>query len=140
MAATSTSKIITIIRGVFAGEIVDNNLNEHLLAAAKTGYRIQSQVLKIPTRFGFFSPGPPRLQVNEAYACAVLLFGIGFTTVYSCFIVLWIKIRGIPNASRMAAVLAVIQTMVIILHWVLACTSKRRAPGFVWEDWKERAD
>ncbi|KAL8948227.1 MAG: hypothetical protein Q9222_005563, partial [Ikaeria aurantiellina] len=40
-------------------------LNTAVLAIANTGYRIQSHILRIPDRMGFFAPGPPRLQVYE---------------------------------------------------------------------------
>ncbi|KAI1769160.1 hypothetical protein GGR53DRAFT_228507 [Hypoxylon sp. FL1150] len=46
-------------------------------ATGAGGYHIQAHVLHIPDRFGFFSPGPPALQMRQGsfvlgYAVAVL--------------------------------------------------------------------
>ena len=65
MSGKFIGNILTILKEAFAGEIVNNQLNSLRLAIATTGYRIQSCTLQIPDRFGFFSPGPPRLQVFE---------------------------------------------------------------------------
>ena len=48
----------------------------HLVNRQGRGYLIQSYILNIPDRFGFFSPGPPHLQ-----ACQ----GVEFTTTALCY-------------------------------------------------------
>ncbi|CAG9937308.1 unnamed protein product [Clonostachys rosea f. rosea IK726] len=42
-------------------------------SATSYGYDIQSRVLGIPDKYGFFSQGPPRLQEVEGTPSAVLI-------------------------------------------------------------------
>lgn len=65
----------------FACETFNNRLHAVLLSIATIGYRIQSQSLHIPDRFGFFSSGPPRLQVQEAKSFIELVSFISFQVV-----------------------------------------------------------
>ncbi|KAK6954768.1 hypothetical protein Daesc_004737 [Daldinia eschscholtzii] len=51
----------------FKEDVIHNNtLNPVRLAVGARCYRIQSRLLRIPDRYGIFSPGPPRLQVYQA--------------------------------------------------------------------------
>ncbi|KAI0136371.1 hypothetical protein BJ170DRAFT_601493 [Xylariales sp. AK1849] len=49
----------------FQPQVTIHGLNPVHLAIANRGYWIQSHILHIPDRLGFFSPGSPRLQVHE---------------------------------------------------------------------------
>lgn len=46
--------------------VVDGKINPMLVARAQEGYWLQSRVLRIPDRYGFFVSGPPLLQAHEA--------------------------------------------------------------------------
>jgi len=60
-----TSSILEAITAPFTPHMIAFNIpNSVHLAVATIGYWIQSQQLKIPDRYGFFSLGPPRLQVH----------------------------------------------------------------------------
>ena len=63
---------VRAIKGFLKPQVVDGRLNPVRLAVATRGYWIQSHVLHIPDRFGWFSPGPPRLQVHQATSLAFL--------------------------------------------------------------------
>lgn len=55
----------------------DGSLNPVRLRWARRAYHFQSRVLHIPDRFAFVSPGPPRLQVFEVGALAVVVLYLG---------------------------------------------------------------
>lgn len=132
--------ILTIAKGVFAGEIVDNRLNPVHLAIATTGFRIQSHTLHIPPRIGFFSPGPPRLQVHEAASFFVLVFGFCFGIVSGGFVVFVIRLCGLPNSLKAGAVMLSMIIAQAVVIWVMVCCDRRRVPGYDWGDWKLRKD
>lgn len=134
------SNILTIAKGVFAGEIVDNRLNPVHLAIATTGFRIQSRTLHIPHRIGFFSPGPPRLQVHEAASFFVLMFGSCFAIVSGGFIIFLIRLCGLPNSLKGGAVMLSMIIAQAVVIWVIVCCDRRRVPGYDWGDWKLRKD
>ena len=57
----------SLARNIYAGikdflgpSIIDGRLNHVRLALATRCYWIQSRIFRIPDRFGFISPGPPR--------------------------------------------------------------------------------
>ena len=134
------SNILTIAKGVFAGEIVDSRLNPVHLAIATTGFRIQSRTLHIHHRFGFFSPGPPRLQVYEATSFIVLVFGSCFEIVSGGFVVFVIRLCGLPNSLKAGAVMLSMIIAQAVIVWILVCCDRHRVPGYDWEDWKLRKD
>ncbi|KAF4979246.1 hypothetical protein FZEAL_4491 [Fusarium zealandicum] len=46
--------------------VKDDGANPFFLYIGAKGYHLQSQVFRVPQRFGVFSPGPPLLQVHQA--------------------------------------------------------------------------
>lgn len=134
------SNILVIPKGVFAGEIVNNRLNPFHLAVATTGYRIQSHTLQIPERIGFFSSGPPRLQVYEATFFIVAASWICLNLICNSFLFLLDRLYGLPNCRKLGVAYSLIIVAEALFFWVLACCDRRRAPGFEWEDWKLRKD
>lgn len=52
-------------------------------AIGRHGFRIQDEVLRVPLRWGFFSPGPSRLQAMEGCLFASLL-----ATVFAVAVIL----------------------------------------------------
>lgn len=134
------SNILAITKKVFAGEIVSNRLNPIHLAIATTGYRIQSRTLYIPDRIGFFSSGPPRLQVHEAAVFIFLIIGSCLSIVSGGFIVFFVKLYELPNPLKLGAAMLSVIAMQIIIVWVSVCCDRRRVPGYDWGDWKLRND
>ncbi|KAF2498881.1 hypothetical protein BU16DRAFT_308438 [Lophium mytilinum] len=126
------SIIIEIAKGVFAGQIVNDHLNPIHLAIATNGYRIQSQTLHIPDRIGFFSSGPPRLQVYQASMFFLLIMGPCYSIISAAFVVFVVRRNSIKIAAFMLSI-TVAQTIAI---WALVCFDRHRAPGYEWEDWK----
>lgn len=106
---------IAAMRACLAAEVIDNRLNPAQLAISSYGYWVQSQLLHIPDRTGFFSPGPPRLQVHEAAALVFVVFSLGSTFQLQVLIV--ILLQGKP------------------FMW-----GTRRVPGYEWDDWKMRTE
>jgi hypothetical protein len=65
-------------------DIADILFTVHL-AIGRRGYLIQSDVLHIPDRFGFFSPGPPGLQALQGADFAMTAFYYGFLFICGAF-------------------------------------------------------
>lgn len=78
------------IAASFAPEVSSNNtLNQTHLSIATKGYWFQSHILKIPDRYGFFSPGPPRLQVHQGVSFLILFYMILICTIGNSFLALF---------------------------------------------------
>ncbi len=134
------TNILPIAKGVFAGEIVDNRLNPVHVAIATTGFRIQSGTLHIPHRIGFFSSGPPRLQVHEAASFIFLMFGSCVAIVWGGFVIFTIRLCGLPNSLKAGALMLSMVIAQAVVIWIIVCCDRRRVPGYEWEDWKLRKD
>lgn len=126
------SNILAITQGVFAGEIVNNRLNPIRLAIATTGYHIQSRTLHIPDLIGFFSSGPPRLQVHEATCFILVVCWVCFSIISSSLLVSMVRLAGKPNSGKFGAVLSSITIAEVAFFWIVACYDRRRAPGYDW--------
>ncbi len=134
------SNILAIPKGVFAGQIVNNRLNPLHLAIATTGYQIQSRTLQIPDRFGFFSPGPPRLQVHEGLSFIIMVGWICLNLIFNAFSVFVCRLYGLPTCQKLGAAFSLTIVPGVVLFWVGAVYGRRRAPGYEWGDWKLRKD
>ena len=89
---------------------------------------------------GFFSSGPPRLQVYEAATFIIVVIGLCVLIVSSGFVVLLSRLCGLPNSLKLGAALFSMIIAEAVALWVLACCDRRRAPGYEWEDWKLRKE
>ncbi len=134
------TNILTLANGVSAGGIVDNRLNPVHLTIATTGFRIQSQTFHIPPRIGFFSPGPPRLQVHEATSFIFLALASGFAIASGGFVIFVIRLCGLRNSLKVGAVMLVMVIAQVVVIWAMVCCDCRRVPGYEWGDWKVRQD
>ena len=134
------SNILAIPKGVFAGQIVNNQLNPLHLAVTTTGYRIQSRTLRIPDRFGFFSPGPPRLQVHEGLAFIIMVGWICLNLIFNAFLVFLCRLCGLSTCQKLGAAFPLMIVPGAVLFWIGAVYDRRRAPGYEWGDWKLRKD
>ncbi|RMJ18944.1 hypothetical protein CDV36_001359 [Fusarium kuroshium] len=73
----------------------DGGPNPLFLAIGTRGYYVQSQILRVPQRFGVFSPGPPLLQVHQAsfLTFLVILFAVEFF-ISSTFVLTLYRLNG----------------------------------------------
>lgn len=128
--------ILATTKEVFAGEIVNGRLNPTRLSNATTAYRIQSRTLRIPNRAGFFSSGPPRLQVHEATCFVLVVCCVSFSHISSGLLSLVLKLQGRPNSVYLLAFIWSFAVVQIFLSWFVVCHDRRRAPGYEWRDWE----
>lgn len=139
MSHNLTSNALTAVKGFLGPGISNGRLNPVYLAIVTRGYWIQSHVLHIPDRFGFFSSGPPRLQVHQSASFAFLTVGVAFSIVWGPLTVLLAKLMGRP-ISRLAGAMGFLQIAVVAVIWALACFDHRREPDYDWGDWKLRKE
>ncbi|KAL2693601.1 hypothetical protein Neosp_000161 [[Neocosmospora] mangrovei] len=73
----------------------DGGPNPLFLAIGTRGYYVQSRILRVPQRFGVFSPGPPLLQVHQAsfLTFLVILFAVEFF-LSSTFVLTLYRLNG----------------------------------------------
>ena len=134
--------ILAVIREALAGDIVNNRLNPVRLAIATSGYDIQSRILHIPDRIGFFSPGPPRLQVFEAgdFIFTVLVSCSVFVSTSATLCLIRYSGGNTAGFVKGGAGILLLTVMQALVMWLKVCCSPRRAPGYDWGDWKLRKD
>ena len=122
---------------LFADEIIDGLLNPSLLAVATAGHHIQSQILGIPHRWGFFSPGLPRLQVFEAQL-SIIAFLLNCLTPMVLFTLS--LLLGLPTGKTLGFLIGELVIPISLKFWSLAVYSPRRKPDYEWKDWKPQND
>jgi hypothetical protein len=134
----SIKTILANLKLFFGMQIVvdGNRPNPVYLALATSGYRIQSQRLRIPDRYGFFAAAPPRVQVEEGLACAHLCMSISgaiwcgwFTISHGSF--------STARSFAVAVSLMIFEIATIAVIWYLTCTDPRREPDYVWKNGDE---
>lgn len=134
------SNILTISQQVYAGQIINGQLNPLHPAIATTGYRIQSRTLQIPDRLGFFSPGSPRLQAHDGWCFIFMLGWICLNLISNAFSVYVCSLYGLPTCQKLGAAYSLTLVPGVILFWIVAVYGRHRAPGYDWGDWKLRKD
>lgn len=109
VVADSTGRVndtFQTIKMLFGREVLNDppRLNPALLAFAVNAYRIQSQILRIPDRFGLFSAGPPRLQVWEADMFVKgMLFPLSMMAALGLFAVWMLRVAGNPMPGNLGS-------------------------------------
>jgi hypothetical protein len=135
------SNILYIITGFFSPQVTASNTLNPVLALGTRGYWIQSHILSLPDRYGFFSPGSPRLQVYQAFLFIFLSIMIVSTSFAGAFLVFAMSCQ--PDRKPIWQVVvyeAAIVFGVVAMIWAMECHSENRTPDYVWEDWKLRKD
>lgn len=136
MSRNFISSILHNITVTFSPQITaSNTLNPDLLTLGTTGYWIQSHILYIPDRYGFFSPGPPRLQVNQGFLFIFLSIMIVSSLFCGAFTVFVVSLRPDHKPIWKAVVFQV--TLVggtVAMVWVTECFSERRTRDYDWGD------
>jgi hypothetical protein len=125
-------------RLVFQEEVVDNQLNPKLLALATICYRIQSAVLRIPDRFGWFYPGLPRLQVFQAYHFVLISTIQAVFFPYGLLTILFFKYLGCPDFRTKALTVLASTASMPFFFWFLFLYHYSRSENYRWPDWKMR--
>lgn len=118
-----------------------DTLNPIHLSFATKAYKIQSQTLHIPDRYGWFSPGPPRLQVHQALVFRWVAVCLTIQLFFAATIIIFMA--SIPSrlpVGRIALVLTLLFSGTVALIWAVECSSEKRAKDYVWEDWKLRKE
>jgi hypothetical protein len=139
----SISTFLPTFKQAFGPQIINNrSLNPVQAAIGIRGYHIQSKVLHIPDRFGFFSPGPLRLQVREgALFVRAICFGQVLFTGLTVLAMLFLKKLGQPWNKVLLYVEAMV-VLLLLMHigfWVLdmVCHDGCQAPDYEWEEESE---
>ncbi|KAJ0163435.1 Extracellular metalloprotease [Colletotrichum tanaceti] len=122
----------------FAPQVIDNRLNPVHLAIGICGYRVQTELLGIPEQYGFFSSGPPRLQVSQGNMFPAFIALSAFPVVAPLVAILFFGTKNKEFWPIMGMVAISIGTGGFL--WWLECTDFRRAPGYEWDDWKIHKD
>ncbi|RYP48775.1 hypothetical protein DL768_005368 [Monosporascus sp. mg162] len=139
MPLSVTDDVLKAVKGLRSPQIIDNRLNPYRLAVATRAHWIQSHILRIPDRFGFFSPGHLRLQVHQSvgFTYLVIMFGILLCAdflIYGAVALLYtLEKRPVP---RLLGPMVALMVAVVASLWVLEGFDRHRAPDYNWGDWK----
>lgn len=139
MLSNLVSNINDAIRAFFGPSVVDGRLNPTCLALATQCYWIQSRILRIPDRFGFFSSSP-RLQVEEIGIFVLVVFVTSHMAYYAALVVYLAYLKGDRPVKSFAAMMSLLTLTVPVGIWLHLCFSERRQPEYVWKDWKVRME
>ena len=121
--------VLAIPKQISAGEIVNGQLNPLHLTVATTGYRIQSRTLQIPDRFGFFSSGPPRLQVHESFCFSHVVGLVCLGVVFDAFSVFLCGPLRTPISQRLCVWWSLMVVPGVALLWIATANGRCRQPG-----------
>lgn len=141
MSYHRADNLVTAIKQHFGPRQVKGQLNPTHLTIATQSYRIQSDILHIPDRFGFFSPGPLRLQAHQGAEFGILFFLLGVICILGIGIIVWFRARGDPVFILASAMMLVIVGVAISI-WIMSWYDRRRSKDYDWgnEDGKLRKE
>ncbi|KAI1501062.1 hypothetical protein F5X99DRAFT_211976 [Biscogniauxia marginata] len=139
MPSALARNITSALQDLLGPEVANDRLNPVHLVIGTWGHWIQAHILHIPDRFGFFSPGPPRLQVYQGAFVVCVALILGPADLFAAWICLLWKVSGRP-VSRLVGGFMAIGMVTIAFIWVAGLLSPRRAPDYNWEDWKLRKE
>ena len=120
------SDIAYAIRMFYGPQSVHNVLNPVLLAVGSRGYLIQSRTLHIPDRYGYFSPGSPRLQVSQAFHLAFWTLILGIPLILELFNLLMSRIITTPVRRSIMRIYSMLFS-VLAFTWVFRCYVQARS-------------
>jgi hypothetical protein len=116
------------------------NINQNHLAISAYCYHIQSETFRIPDRWGWFTPGTPRLR---AWQAAFLILPImNMTIMGSLHLFAAVMIVRSDESVYLKVILNVLflvmETLVWITSWLMVLWDPRRDPDYRWRDWNIR--
>ncbi|KAH0441457.1 hypothetical protein CcaCcLH18_02020 [Colletotrichum camelliae] len=126
------------LRNASFQQIIHGQLNPTYLAVAARGYHIQSSVLRIPDRYGWFTPGSPRLQCRQGAAMSLYLFLVVFLTALYDYTLFRLKYVHKRRTEEMEWMFGISLAIVVFLPWLAMYHDPRRAPDYEWKDWGNR--
>ncbi|KAI0871545.1 hypothetical protein GGS24DRAFT_471207 [Hypoxylon argillaceum] len=135
MASTAADEL-EIKWSLWSGQVVNNQLNPIHLALGIRGYQIQSEVLHIPTRWGIFSPGPPRLQVYESHAFASTCLIVALIATWTILNDVIIYIYGRLDVETVVFCLCGVIVIAALCFLALCFFPPQHRQGYVWDDWE----
>lgn len=142
MSGNLTNSIFDFIITLFSDQVTaSNSLNPAHLAIATKGYWIQLSLLGIPDQYGFFSRGPPRLQVFQGFYLTIICIWMICVICSGAFLAFIVSMN--PNHEPIWKLILFMMTCtigILALIWVEQCLHDRRSPDYVWEDWKARQE
>lgn len=121
------------IKLMFSSDIRNGHPNPVHIAIANRGYDIQSRVLRIPDRFGMFSPGPPCRSAFEghAFVFAILYLVLVAIAFAGCVV----GLEAIEHQRlEVPITFAVLYVGLIITFWVVIIRSPQRKLDYYWGD------
>ncbi|KAJ8126140.1 hypothetical protein O1611_g7499 [Lasiodiplodia mahajangana] len=124
---------------LWSGQVVGNRINPIYLGIGVRGYQIQSQVLRVPDRWGIFSPGPPRLQANEGFSFICAGTPVALEALFAIILFSILFSVGRISPLIIAVGLSPLMSVATMVYFLLK-TSPQRAPGYVFDDWKARLE
>lgn len=89
---------------------------------------------------GFFSPGPPPLQVYQATAFIFMIGWFCFSAIMASFLVLLLRMREKPGSQIVGFIYMAVAVAEAAMIWYTVCYDSRRAPGYDWGQGKLRMD
>lgn len=109
----------------------EGTLNPVHLAIAERGYWIQSRILRIPDRFGYFSPGPLQLQAYQSAFLAYEIIMLVRLILGNCAgITLGQWLVGPVSFSYWPSF--ALSISMVILDFIFEFKHDRRKPGYNW--------
>ncbi|EHK21331.1 uncharacterized protein TRIVIDRAFT_223103 [Trichoderma virens Gv29-8] len=121
------------IKAMFSPAITRNQPNPVYVEMAARCYHIQSRVLHIPDRFGYFLPGPPRLAAQDAFAFALIFFTFGLPL--AAFAICWVVFKSVRQEILLGTIgYLVMCFMLLVLLWAVEIHRYRRMRGHDGED------
>ncbi|KAF2009679.1 hypothetical protein BU24DRAFT_468035 [Aaosphaeria arxii CBS 175.79] len=143
MLLQTLTNTLTTLKGLFAGAVVNGSINPYLESFATSGYRIQSQTLGIPDKYGIFQTGPPRSQVLQAQQVMGLIYGCCFSiflNVYCASFAIFYNHLPWKDVVECVAGLTLCELGLLgSLYWAML-NDFTRAPGYEWPDWKDHTE
>ena len=126
------TNVLAAREALLAGGVIGNRLNPWHLNLAASAYRIQAYTLQIPDRFGFFLPGPPRLQVYQAAMFMILFFMTCVSLILVTAMFSFFCLVRLPNLLQLAFLCYSMPVGLFCRCWILSWGDRTRAPGYEW--------
>ncbi|PVH99135.1 hypothetical protein DM02DRAFT_19352 [Periconia macrospinosa] len=119
-----------------ADEVTNGKHDLMHLVIANFGYRIQSQILHIPDRFGLFSPGPTCLQIWEGATVAILFTKLAVALAIVVPLLAFRRQLRNPGYGRDCFIAVTALKCCVYLWWAWYFTCEERKPGYKWHGCK----
>jgi hypothetical protein len=140
MLTNIMNTVFTAREALLAGAVINNTLNPWHLSFATSAYIVQSTKIHIPDHLGFFSRGPPRLQVDQTACFAAIIFIALFMTGVAAWSSLMLLLLRSTVKMKFVAAYSGMLVCFIVGMWAITLGDEARKPGHLWRDWKERDD